>query len=80
MQTNSFLVVHRDLIAASAARYLLPTIGAIKLFAASGCLMSYGVETSSMYRGAAGVMLSMVSSGEPNLLIYRYKGRRSMSW
>jgi putative tryptophan/tyrosine transport system substrate-binding protein len=30
LQTDSFLVVHRDPIAASSARYLLPTIGAIR--------------------------------------------------
>jgi putative ABC transport system substrate-binding protein len=53
LQTDTFLVVHRDLIAASAARYRLPTIGPVRPLAESGCLMSYGVETSSMYRGAA---------------------------
>jgi putative ABC transport system substrate-binding protein len=53
LQTDSYLVVHRDLIAASAARNLLPTIGPVRPLAISGCLLSYGVETSSMYRGAA---------------------------
>jgi putative ABC transport system substrate-binding protein len=65
LQTDSFLVVHRDLIAASAARYLLPTIGAIRLFAASGCLMSYGVETSSMYRGAATYVDRILKGAKP---------------
>jgi putative ABC transport system substrate-binding protein len=53
LQTDTFLVVHRDLIAASAARYRLPTIGPVRPLAVSGCLMSYGVEASSMYLGAA---------------------------
>jgi putative ABC transport system substrate-binding protein len=53
LQTDTFPVIHRDLIAASAARYRLPTIGPVRVLAMSGCLMSYGVETSSMYRGAA---------------------------
>jgi putative tryptophan/tyrosine transport system substrate-binding protein len=65
LQTDSFLVVHRDLIAASAARYLLPTIGAIRLFAASGCLMSYRVETSSMYRGAATYVDRILKGAKP---------------
>jgi putative ABC transport system substrate-binding protein len=65
LQTDAFLVVHRDLIAASAARYLLPTIGAIRLFAASGCLMSYGVETSSMYRGAATYVDRILKGAKP---------------
>jgi putative ABC transport system substrate-binding protein len=53
LQTDSFLVLHRYLIAVSAAHHRLPTIAVARLFAASGCLMSYGVETTSMYRGAA---------------------------
>jgi putative ABC transport system substrate-binding protein len=65
LQTDSFLVVHRDLIAASAARYRLPTIGAIRLFAASGCLMSYGVETRSMYRGAATYVDRILKGAKP---------------
>jgi putative ABC transport system substrate-binding protein len=65
LQTDSFLVVHRDLIAASAARYRLPTIGAIRAFAASGCLMSYGVETSSMYRGAATYVDRILKGAKP---------------
>jgi putative ABC transport system substrate-binding protein len=65
LQTDSFLVVHRDLIAASAARYRLPTIGAIRLFAASGCLMSYGVKTRSMYRGAATYVDRILKGAKP---------------
>jgi putative ABC transport system substrate-binding protein len=53
LQTDSFLVVHRDLIAVSAGRYRLPTIGASRVLTASGWLMSYGPEIASMYSGAA---------------------------
>jgi putative ABC transport system substrate-binding protein len=53
LQTDSFLVAHRDLIVVSAARHRLPTISPAKIFTASGCLISYAVDASSMYRGAA---------------------------
>jgi ABC-type uncharacterized transport system substrate-binding protein len=53
LHTDSFLVVHRDLIAGSAAYHRLPTIGPARAFSASGCLISYAVDVSSMYRGAA---------------------------
>jgi putative ABC transport system substrate-binding protein len=53
LHTDSFLVLHRDLIAGSAARHRLPTIGPATVLATSGVLMSYAVDTPSMYRGAA---------------------------
>jgi putative ABC transport system substrate-binding protein len=53
LHTDSFLVVHRDLIAGSAARHRLPTIGPAAAFTTSGSLMSYAVDIRSMYRGAA---------------------------
>jgi len=53
LQTDSFLVVHRDVVAASTTRHRLPTISSVRVFAASGCLMSYGVIVDSMYQGAA---------------------------
>jgi len=53
LQTDSFLVVHRDLIVVSAARHRLPTIAGGTVFTASGVLMSYAVDVASMYRGAA---------------------------
>jgi putative ABC transport system substrate-binding protein len=65
LQTDAFLVGHRDLIAASASRSLLPTIGPVRPFAASGCLMSYGVETSSMYRGAATYVDRVLRGAQP---------------
>jgi putative ABC transport system substrate-binding protein len=64
-QTDSFLVVHRDLIVASAARHRLPTIGVAKFFAASGCLISYGVEPTSMYRGAATYVDRILRGAKP---------------
>ncbi len=65
LQTDSFLTLHRDLIAVSAARYRLPTIGVVRILAASGCLMSYGVETSSMYRGAASYVSQILKGAKP---------------
>jgi putative ABC transport system substrate-binding protein len=65
LQTDSFLVVHRDLIAVSAARHRLPTIAVVRVFAASGCLISYGVEASSMYRGAATYVDRILRGAKP---------------
>ena len=53
LQTDTFLVVYRDLISVSATRHRLPTIGPARVFTASGCLISYAVHVPSMYRGAA---------------------------
>jgi putative ABC transport system substrate-binding protein len=53
LQTDTFLVVHRNVVAAWATRHRLPTISPVRVFAASGCLLSYGVKINSMYQGAA---------------------------
>jgi putative tryptophan/tyrosine transport system substrate-binding protein len=65
LQTDSFILVHRDLIAASAARHHLPTIAVVRAMAASGCLISYGVERSSMYRGAATYVDRILRGAKP---------------
>jgi putative tryptophan/tyrosine transport system substrate-binding protein len=53
LHTDSFLVLHRDLIAGSAARHRLPAIGPAAVLATSGVLMSYAIDPPLMYRGAA---------------------------
>jgi putative ABC transport system substrate-binding protein len=65
LQTDSFLVVHRDLIAVSAARRRLPTIAVVRVFTSSGCLISFGVEASSMYRGAATYVDRILRGAKP---------------
>jgi putative tryptophan/tyrosine transport system substrate-binding protein len=65
LQSDSFLIVHRDLIVASAARHRLPTIAVVRAFTAGGCLISYGVEASSMYRGAATYVDRILRGAKP---------------
>ena len=65
MQTDSFLVVHRDLIVVSSARYRLPTIGPGQVFTASGVLLSYAIGNSSMYRGAATYVDRIFNGAKP---------------
>jgi putative tryptophan/tyrosine transport system substrate-binding protein len=45
---------HRDLIIALAARHRLPAVYPLRVFAASGGLMSYGSDVAAIYRRAAG--------------------------
>ena len=45
--------VHRELIIALAARYRLPAIYPFRYFPASGGLISYGVDTTDVFRRAA---------------------------
>jgi putative ABC transport system substrate-binding protein len=65
MQTDSFLVVHRDLIVVSSARYRLPTIAPGQVFTASGVLLSYAIGNSSMYRGAATYVDRIFNGAKP---------------
>jgi putative tryptophan/tyrosine transport system substrate-binding protein len=44
---------HRELIAEIAMRHRLPSIGAFRYLAASGCLISYGPDTTDIFRRAA---------------------------
>jgi putative ABC transport system substrate-binding protein len=46
-------IVHRDLIIALAARYGLPAVYSLRLFAAAGGLISYGPDIVEVHRRAA---------------------------
>ena len=46
-------VVHRDLIIALAARYRLPAVYALRVFATAGGLMCYATNFAELYRQAA---------------------------
>ena len=50
---DNFTQVHRELIIASAARYRLPAIYPFRYFPISGGLISYGVDTTDVFRRAA---------------------------
>lgn len=58
-----FVIANRRLVIASANAHMLPTIGAIRNFAADGGLMSYRVDLPNLYRRAAGY-ISRVLHGE----------------
>ena len=51
---DTFTRLHRDAIVALAARYRLPAVYPFRYFAASGGLMSYGVEIEDLFRRSAG--------------------------
>jgi putative ABC transport system substrate-binding protein len=53
VQTDAFMVNHRDLIVAAAARYKVPAIYPVPLFARSGGLAAYGIQPMELYRDAA---------------------------
>jgi putative tryptophan/tyrosine transport system substrate-binding protein len=55
--------VNRDRIIALAAKYRLPAIFAFRFFAVSGGLVSYGVDTSDLYR-RAGSYVDRILKGE----------------
>jgi putative ABC transport system substrate-binding protein len=50
---DNFTLVHRELIIALVARYRLPAIYPYRYFPASGGLISYGVDTTDVFRRAA---------------------------
>ena len=60
---DTFLIAHRETIVASAARYRLPAVYPLALFAASGGLMSYGVDLDDLNRRAA-VYVDRILKGE----------------
>jgi putative ABC transport system substrate-binding protein len=55
--------VNRDRIIALAAKYRLPAIFAFRFFTVSGGLISYGVDTSDLYR-RAGAYVDRILKGE----------------
>ena len=50
---DSFTVHHRNLIIEQVARYRIPAVYTLRLYAESGGLVSYGVEFADQYRQAA---------------------------
>lgn len=60
---NPTAAVNRAQIIALAARYRLPAIYAFRFFAASGGLVSYGVDTADLYK-RTGSYISRILNGE----------------
>jgi putative ABC transport system substrate-binding protein len=60
---DTFMIAHREIIFASAVRYRLPAVYPLALFAASGGLISYGVDLDDSIRRAA-VYVDRILKGE----------------
>ena len=63
---DPFFVTCRDKLVAAATRHALPTMYSLREFAASGGLISYGVDLSDMYRqaGYAGRILKGIKPAD----------------
>jgi putative ABC transport system substrate-binding protein len=59
---DSFFVTRRDKLVALATRHAVPTIYSLREFAASGGLMSYGIDLRDMYRNV-GVYTGRILKG-----------------
>jgi putative tryptophan/tyrosine transport system substrate-binding protein len=58
-------IVHRELIIALAARHQLPAVYPLRVFVASGGLISYGPDTIDPYRRAAGYVDRILRGEKP---------------
>src|SRR5262249_45427324 len=56
---------HRDLIVTLAARYRLPAVYPLRVFAASGGLISYGVDNLDMWRRSASYVDRILRGEKP---------------
>jgi len=65
VMSDSFSVVHRDLIIALAAQYRLPAVYPFRFQATDGGLISYGVDLSDMNRRAAIYVDSILKGEKP---------------
>jgi putative ABC transport system substrate-binding protein len=62
---DSFTFAHRDLVTREVARYRLPAVYPFPGFAASGGLISYGVNVAEQYRGAASYIDRILRGAKP---------------
>ena len=56
---------NRELVLMLAARHRLPAVYPFRIFAASGGLMSYGIDTTESSRGAAGYVGRILKGEKP---------------
>jgi putative ABC transport system substrate-binding protein len=63
--TGSAAIIHRDLIAAVAARHRLPAVYPARYFVTGGGLISYGPDTIDPYRRAAGYVDRILKGEKP---------------
>jgi len=62
---DTFTTGHRDLIVTLAARYRLPAVYPLRVFAASGGLISYGVDNLDMWRRSASYVNRILRGEKP---------------
>jgi putative ABC transport system substrate-binding protein len=62
---NTLAMLHRELIITLAARYRLPAVYALRVFANDGGLMSFGADTIDPYRRAAGYVNRILNGEKP---------------
>jgi putative tryptophan/tyrosine transport system substrate-binding protein len=63
--TSALARSHRDLIAALALRLRLPAVSYHRAFVTAGCLMSYGIDQTDLYRRAAGYVGRILKGEKP---------------
>jgi putative ABC transport system substrate-binding protein len=62
---SPFVTTNRDLIAAAALRYRLPSIYIVRAYPESGGLMSYGIDTVELIRAVAGYVDRILKGAKP---------------
>jgi putative ABC transport system substrate-binding protein len=62
---GSSMLIYRETIYSLADRYRLPTIYAFLLYVAEGSLMSYGIVSAHMFRGAATYVDRILRGAKP---------------
>jgi putative ABC transport system substrate-binding protein len=65
MPPSSFILSHRDLVIALAARHHLPAVYPFQIFAANGGLMSYSTDQVEMFRQAATYVDRILRGAKP---------------
>ena len=62
---ENFTSVHRQLIISLAAQFRIPTIYPYRYFADEGGLLSYGVDTSDLFRRASEYVSRILRGAKP---------------
>ena len=65
---ETFTAIYRETICALADRYRLPAIYPFRLFISSGGLLSYGIDTFDLLRGAASYVDRILRGAKPEQL------------
>jgi putative tryptophan/tyrosine transport system substrate-binding protein len=68
VMSETSMAVYRETIISLAARYRLPTIYPFRLFAIGGGLLSYWIDITDLYRGAASYVDRILRGAKPNEL------------